>query len=101
MALAEEQRDEALSRVQMLTEKFDQLNSQNGASLPRGDLRGLSLQKLKGLQVSHNTFRYLHIIHTFRENNMTDVKRYDYGKTLSVTLNHTLRNVRGNLCRQS
>lgn len=51
MALAEEQRDEALNRVQMLTEKFDQLNSQNGSSIPRGDLRGLSLQKLKGLQV--------------------------------------------------
>lgn len=52
MALAEEQRDEALNRVQMLTEKFDQLNSQNGSSIPRGDLRGLSLQKLKGLQVN-------------------------------------------------
>ncbi|XP_037027179.1 RING finger protein unkempt isoform X4 [Bradysia coprophila] len=50
VALAEEQRDEALSRVQMLTEKFDQLNSQNGSNIPRGDLRGLSLQKLKGLQ---------------------------------------------------
>lgn len=53
VALAEEQRDEALSRVQMLTEKFDQLNSQNGSSIPRGDLRGLSLQKLKGLQVNY------------------------------------------------
>lgn len=56
MALAEEQRDEALSRVQMLTEKFDQLNSQNGSSIPRGDLRGLSLQKLKGLQVCEVKF---------------------------------------------
>lgn len=62
MALAEEQRDEALNRVQMLTEKFDQLNSQNGSNMPRGDLRGLSLQKLKGLQVFFFIQFYIHCL---------------------------------------
>lgn len=56
--IAEQQRDNALSHVQLVTEKLDQVNSGGGggggggagASMPR-DLRSLSIQNLKGLQV--------------------------------------------------
>lgn len=59
-ALAEQQREDALNHVQLMTDKLDQLSIQNGSSLPR-DLRLLSIQQLKGLQVrfSLSYFEYL------------------------------------------
>lgn len=49
---AKQQRDEALNHVQLLTEKLDQVSSsQNGQLAIPKDLRGLSIQKLKNLQV--------------------------------------------------
>lgn len=52
-SVAEQQRDEALNHVQILTDKLEQVSGQNGqpAITPK-DLRGLSIQTLKGLQVS-------------------------------------------------
>lgn len=51
-SVAEQQRDEALNHVQILTDKLEQVSGQNGqpAVIPK-DLRGLSIQTLKGLQV--------------------------------------------------
>lgn len=48
---AKQQRDEALNHVQLLTDKLEQISGgQNGSIIPK-DLRGLSIQKLKTLQV--------------------------------------------------
>lgn len=50
---AKQQRDEALNHVQLLTDKLEQVsNGQNGSIPIPKDLRGLSIQKLKTLQVS-------------------------------------------------
>lgn len=49
--IAEQQRDNALSHVQLVTEKLDQVSG-GGVTMPR-DLRSLSIQNLKGLQVGH------------------------------------------------
>lgn len=47
------QRDEALNRVQLLTDKLEQVSTgQNGSVAIPKDLRGLSIQKLKNLQVN-------------------------------------------------
>lgn len=49
---AKQQRDEALNHVQLLTDKLEQFsNGQNGSIGMPKDLRGLSIQKLKNLQV--------------------------------------------------
>lgn len=49
------QRDEALNHVQLLTDKLEQIsNGQNGSIAIPKDLRGLSIQKLKTLQVCYN-----------------------------------------------
>lgn len=45
---AKQQRDEALNHVQLLTDKLEQVNG--SIAIPK-DLRGLSIQKLKALQV--------------------------------------------------
>lgn len=47
---AKQQRDEALNHVQLLTDKLEQVN---GSIANPKDLRGLSIQKLKALQVGH------------------------------------------------
>lgn len=47
---AKQQRDEALNHVQLLTDKLEQVNGSIGNSK---DLRGLSIQKLKSLQVNY------------------------------------------------
>lgn len=58
---AKQQRDEALNHVQLLTDKLEQVSSsQNGSIIPK-DLRGLSIQKLKTLQVCS----YFHYNHSF------------------------------------
>lgn len=50
---ATKQRDDALNRVQLLTDKLEQVScGQNGQITIPKDLRGLSIQKLKGLQVN-------------------------------------------------
>lgn len=51
-AIAEQQRDEALSHVKALKDKLDLLSAQNGSTITNSSLRGMSLQKLKTLQVS-------------------------------------------------
>lgn len=49
---AKQQRDEALNHVQLLTDKLEQVSgNQNGSIAIPKDLRGLSIQKLKTLQV--------------------------------------------------
>lgn len=49
---AKKQRDEALNHVQLLTDKLEQVSGgQNGSVAIPKDLRGLSIQKLKTLQV--------------------------------------------------
>lgn len=61
---AKQQRDEALNHVQLLTDKLEQVsNSQNG-SLASTDLRGLSIKKLKTLQVC---LKHLHSIYNHFE----------------------------------
>ncbi|XP_055699769.1 putative E3 ubiquitin-protein ligase UNKL isoform X4 [Phlebotomus papatasi] len=49
-AIAEQQRDEALSHVKALKDKLDLLSAQNGSTITNSSLRGMSLQKLKTLQ---------------------------------------------------
>lgn len=50
---AKQQRDEALNHVQLLTDKLEQVSiGHNGQITIPKDLKGLSIQKLKGLQVS-------------------------------------------------
>lgn len=49
---AKQQRDDALNHVKLLTDKLEQVsNSQNGSMAIPPDLRGLSIHKLKTLQV--------------------------------------------------
>lgn len=48
--MAEQAKNEALMNVQLITEKLNNSNQQNGPTIPR-DLKGMSIQKLKGLQV--------------------------------------------------
>lgn len=49
---AKQQRDEAVNRIQLLTDKLEQVSTGHNGSLaiPK-DLRGLSIQKLKTIQV--------------------------------------------------
>lgn len=50
---AKQQRDEARDLVQLLKDKLEQLSSgQNGSIAIPKDLRGLSIQKLKTIQVN-------------------------------------------------
>lgn len=48
--MAEQAKNEALMNVQIMSEKLNNSNQQNGSGMPR-DFKGLSIQKLKGLQV--------------------------------------------------
>lgn len=57
--MAEQLRDEALNHAQLVKEKLDQVNgSMNGSSIPR-DLRSMSIQNLKGLQVGFFKHNYM------------------------------------------